>query len=559
MISKKFEGLAPLRRETVSAEDNIPHKYTSLVQAYFMELTRFDGETKDEKPKEKNLRMSRFLSKLVVQFMVDHEDQVRTKNSFEDAIEDRKRIERLLVNDSIFIEKNGGGHENVDLREDVFEIVFNTLDHAWRAKHSGLYARDLPTLAKRVEYIDLFWNSEPGKIKLREMGLDADAIVRDRTKLPLLFGPAEQLNPLPAMLTLGYRDLVDAIDEANGVLSKVIGNYIELTPLVAKRMLLCLPTLAFDQVSKSNSASSSLHIHLNEGEVFGLVSDSHLAKFNRMPIKGLTMRVKPSEIKNKKTGESEFRKGEVTLLGAVEKLREYVLGKINSEDVLSEFSREKIQKFLTILESLYAEYQNSEEVNYVEFATKMNSMYVSAFFPNIKMPIEFIDEQIDGRLGNLFKYVTDMNKLISFMVEHRFFDTENELVVRVSQKNNDGTFTKFARYRWNKALNSGLGSFEVNAEDKMDYGSEIATNEGGRYKQISLEEIRDEGKFVAIGLKDLEYVMLGFGIMPEMIVLDDGVFYYAYKYLSDASQRVTGSKPLYYAYNPVDPTKFDYK
>jgi hypothetical protein len=46
--------------------------------------------------------------------------------------------------------------------------------------------------------------------------------------------------------------------------------------------------------------------------------------------------------------------------------------------------------------------------------------------------------------------------------------------------------------------------------------------------------------------------------MPEMVILDDGVFYYAYKYLSDACQRVTGSKPLYYAYNEVDPTKFDY-
>ena len=550
----------PLRVLEAGVEDNIEHKFPSLVQAYFMELNSVRPEIKDETEKQKINRMRIYLQTLCQEFLFRYKDEIKTKNSFEDAIEKHKLTERVLADRSIFINrvpKNGDDneaetHEDVKLRERVFKEIFDTLDHAWRAMHSGLYARDLHTLAKRVEYVDLFWNSEPGKIKLREMGLDADTIVRDRTKLPLLFGPAEQLNPLPAMLTLGNRDLADAITEANEILSKIIGMYIELTPLVAKRMLLCLPTLAYDQVSKANSASSSLHVHIEEGQVYGLVSDNQLSKYNRIPISGLKMRIKPTFTMNRKTGAVEYKKGESSLMGAIERLKEFANGLQGTERKSRDL--ENIGKFIKILETLYGQFENFEEVNYVEFATKLNTMYVGEFFPNIKMPIEFIDEQEEGRLGSLFKYVKDMDKLMAFMVEHRFFDTARDLVARIALKNPDGTFSKFARYRWDKDGQV----FEVNSEDKMDYGAEIATANDGRYKTITLDEIRDADKFVAIGLKDLEYVMLGFGIMPEMIVLDDGVFYYAYKYLSDASQRVTGSKPLYFAYNPVDPTKSGY-
>lgn len=549
----------PLRVMEAGVEDNIEHKFPSLVQAYFMELNSVRPELKDETDKQKTYRMRSYLQTLCQEFLLRYKDEIKTKNSFEDAIEKHKLTERVLADRSIFINrvpKNGDDnevetHEDVELRERVFKEIFDTLDHAWRAMHSGLYARDLLTLAKRVEYIDLFWNSEPGKIKLREMGLDADAIVRDRTKLPLLFGPAEQLNPLPAMLTLGNRDLADAITEANEILSKVIGMYIELTPMVAKKMLLTLPTLKFDQVSRSQSASSNLHFHVAEGETYGLISEKSLKSNNRGPLVDLKMRVKPPVSMNKR-GEPVEDNKVLSLKGAIKRLNEFADG-LQGEGRESR-DIENVIKFIEILNALYREYENFEEVNYVEFATKLNAMYVGKFFPNIKMPIEFIDDQEEGRLGSLFRYVKDMDKLMSFMVEHRFFDTINDLAVRIALKNPDGTFSKFARYRWNKEGQV----FEVNPEDKMDFGAEIATVNDGKYKSITLEDIRDEGKFVAIGLKDLEYVMLGFGIMPEMIVLDDGVFYYAYKYLSDASQRVTGSKPLYFAYNPVDPTKSGY-
>jgi hypothetical protein len=369
--------------------------------------------------------------------------------------------------------------------------------------------------------------------------------------LPLLFGPAEQLNPLPAMLTLGNRDLADAITEANEILSKIIGMYIELTPMVAKKMLLTLPTLKFDQVSRSQSASSNLHLHVAEGETYGLISEQSLKSNNRGPLVDLKMRVKPPVSMNKK-GEPVEDNKVLSLKGAIKRLNEFSNSLQGSERKSRDL--ENIGKFIKILETLYREFENFEEVNYVEFATKLNTMYVGEFFPNIKMPIEFIDEQEEGRLGSLFKYVKDMDKLMAFMVEHRFFDTPRDLVARIALKNPGGTFSKFARYRWDKDRQV----FEVNSDDKMDYGAEIATVNDGRYKTITLDEIRDADTFVAIGLKDLEYVMLGFGIMPEMIVLDDGVFYYAYKYLSDASQRVTGSKPLYFAYNPVDPTKSGY-
>lgn len=542
-----INNIYPLRLESATPESFISHNYVSLVQAYFREESRTD--ILNETTKQKKDRLKKFLSLIIKQFLFDHRMDIKTRNSFEDAISRRKLLERIMTNNSIFIPKNEDGHEDVVKKEEVFNLIFDTLDHAWRAKHSGLYARDLNVLARRISYVDSFWNSEPGTIKLEDMGLNAELIQRDRSKHPLLFGPAEQLNPLPAMLTMEYRDLPSAINEANEIIAKIIGQYVELTPLVAKKMLLCLPTLIYDQVSRSSSGSSNMHVHLEAGEVQGLISETNLKDFNRSPLDSLRMKIGSETKKKKSDGTMDMI--DISLETLLFKLNKYFSA--NTDNMTNE-DRVNVDKFIKLVSFLYKKYKNQKDISYVEFAKEMNQLYIKSFFPYLNISVETIDSQVEGRLGKFFDYIKDMDKLVDFMVEHRFFESCDDLCVRVALKGGSGKYSKFARYRWNKSEKC----FVVNENEKMDYGSEIATTENGKYKKLSLEQIRDTDKFVSIALKDLEYVMLGFGIMPEMVILDDGVFYYAYKYLSDACQRVTGSKPLYYAYNEVDPTKFDY-
>lgn len=565
-IQNTAPQVSPRRKLEISVDDKIQDEFPSLVQAYFMELNRVGEDTKNENEKQRKIRMSKYLAKLCNEFLNRYPNEIKDRNSFQDLIPQHMLRERIMADRSLFINRvpaNGGvvtegdeekTHEDILLRERVFSEIFGIIDHAWRAMHSGMYAKDLKDLADRIQWTDRYWNNENGREKLISMGLNADAIIRDRTRSPLLFGPAEQLNPLPSLLTVNdSTDIIGAIEEANNTLDKIIGMYIQLTPLVAKKMLLCLPTLIYDQVSASG-ATVNMHFHTSPGEIAELFANNDLKSANRFPMASLKMKVQPQLKNNPKTKKPESNKGEKSLKGAVDAIEAYIQKLEDGEKTVSEERLNKAKKFLIILKQIYTEYSDKFEISYPEFAMKLNNAYVKAFFPNVPLPIEFIDAQSDGRFGNFMKYVNDMDKFVKFMTEHRFFDSEKELCLRLSFKKNDGSYTKFARYFWNSLTQR----FEVNPEDKMDYESEIATVENGKFSSLRLQDIQDSDTFIAIPLKSIEYVSFGFGIMPEMVVLDDGVFFPAFRELPEATKTVMGGLPLYIAYNPVDPTKTGY-
>ncbi|MBI5456200.1 hypothetical protein HY969_00500 [Candidatus Kaiserbacteria bacterium] len=221
-----------------------------------------------------------------------------------------------------------------------------------------------------------------------------------------------------------------------------------------------------------------------------------------------------------------------------------------------------VDKYIDVARISFQKYNGQRQVNFLEFATGFNDLFLKRYFPNRDMPARPIDDETPGSFGMFFSYIEDMGKLMEFLERNEFVHKDDKgrypMFCRISIQGDDGKYKKFSQYRWDPKKHS----FTVNDESNMDFrkdakpGEEVPT--GNVIPEITLQDIKDRKDVIAIPLKELEYLAVGSGLTPRIAMLDDNTFYEAYRSLAWAIKKLTkGHLPPYYPYLPDRKTGYE--
>lgn len=595
---------------------------------------------KDDKIKSENKEntIRREVEKMAVRVVEDfikvNNLDKKHKHEWIDMIIDQFNFEQEQLKLDILPE----GMSLNDLKKDLLRLR-GVFFHELIVKFTDLYPKTVDELAERLIDLDIFWESELGRKRMGEMGLDSQQISNDRKMKKWIFGPAEQAN-LQTVLLSGKVGLVESLHTSLRTIERVREIFAKIEEYFGSEISLVHPTLAHDQVARSTSPKSGMVFPLSADpkdkkyDFARLLPDNALKDSNGRPISGLMVDNSREKIEKRVNKEVVVEYGKHRLEKLIDQISEYreIVGVrhmvqiFQNKDFFYRFGVEKsvvdqmtdnlknkrdkqiksgsaeitrkdffaqlagienerlraqikeqlekeeeeyfkdVDRYIRVVIDILSKYNEAyrfdkTEFNYLQFAREFNNAFLDEFFPGMEMDMVFIDNEERGDFGYFFKYVKEMGILMDYMVRNGFLDRD-DLVVRISIKDSEESpYRKYSQYRWD-AENQ---CFTVNKNKNKDgtpspdYSFDSTRDpkdlpSGNIKETITLKEIQDDPNVIAIPLKELEYLMVGSGLLSKVVLLDDGVVYPPLRTLSRAIKIVTsttgsvddGIAPCYY-------------